>query len=324
MSDILSQQEIDSLLNSYASGEIEEEKLSQPESKKGYKVYDFRHPNKFSKDQLRTLRMLHESFTRIISSFLSGYLRADISIEIATVEQVTFEDFVRSVPTPTILTSFKVEPLKGVAVMETNPNFVYPIIDLFLGGMGEVQPEVRDFTDIELTIAKRLVGKVLDNLATSWMNSYELVPVINSIDTNPRLNPVMSINEMVAVLAFNTRVADSQGIINLCYPYAVLDPVMSKLAVSGALNQDAEDFSVSIMEHWLGFAELPIKVLMGENTITIRDLLHFQKGDVIPLNKNTSQDMEILVGNKLKFKGQAGTLGHKKAVQITALAGGVD
>ncbi|MBE0467731.1 MAG: flagellar motor switch protein FliM, partial [Candidatus Desulforudis sp.] len=226
MKEILSQGEIDAILSAVATGRVKAEDLRETEAQAAYKPYDFRRPNKFSKDQLRTLQTLHEGYARILSNFLSGYLSANIVVRVASVDQFTFDDFVRSVPVPTVLTIFSLKPLKGMAVMETNPQFLFPIIDLLFGGPGEIPKRVRELTDIELSVIRKLTGKLLESFQLAWQDVYNVEPQIESMETNPRLHQIISPNEIVAVITLTTVVGGSaRGLINICLPHIVLDPM---------------------------------------------------------------------------------------------------
>ncbi|MBW2037789.1 MAG: flagellar motor switch protein FliM [Deltaproteobacteria bacterium] len=324
MKEILSQAEIDKLLAALSSGSVTVEDLRETEKQVGFKPYDFRRPNKFSKEQLRTLQMLHESFSRILSNFLSGYLRANIIVRVASVDQFTYEDFLRSVPSPTLLTAFSLKPLKGMAVMETNPHFLFPVIDLLFGGPGEAPMQVREFTDIELSVARKVNDKILVNLKLAWSDVFEVEPEIESIETNPRLHQIIGPNEIVAVVTFTTVVeGTARGLINLCLPHVVLDPIISQLSAhyryadSNAHREDAESKKLN---YWLGLSEVDLAAVIGGTEITVREFLQLQPGDVLVLDRRYDEDLDLYVDDRLKFKVQAGASGRYLAVQISSLA----
>lgn len=324
MKEVLSQGEIDSLLQAMLSGEVvpDEAKQSSKEQRK-LKLYDFRRPNKFTREHLRTLHVLHEGYARLLSNFLSGYLRADISIEVASVGQSTYEEFVRSIPTPTILTIFNMVPLKGTAVVETNPQFLFPLIDLQFGGVGEMPAKIRELTDIELTIARRIIVRLLEHLALTWKDITQVTAQIDSIETNPHLHQVMSPNDMVAVITLTTTVNEEvRGLINICFPFALLDPVLSKLSQTNQYSRFSEsnEEDARNLEYWLKESEVEISVVTGHTNITVQEFLQLQQGDVLVLEKRCDQDFDVLVDDQLKFKSQAGVVGPYLAVQITSLA----
>jgi len=328
LKEILTQGEIDALLSAVATGHIKAEDLRELELQTPYKPYDFRRPNKFSKEQLRTLQTVHEGYARILSNFLSGYLRSTIVVRVASVDQFTFDDFVRSVPIPTVLTIITLKPLKGMAVMETNPQFLFPIIDLLFGGPGEPPKKVRELTDIELSVVRKLNKKLLENFQLAWQDIYRMEPEIESVETNPRLHQIISPSEIVAVITLTAVVgATARGLINICLPHIMLDPVLMHLSsfyrhVHGALVPDGTEGKR--MEYWIERAPVELSAVVGESEITVQDLLQLQVGDVVPLSRRVTQDLDLYVSDRLKFKAQAGVLGRYLAVQVTSLVEGGD
>lgn len=324
--DVLSQNEIDALLNALSTGEVRIEELKGTVQQVHYKNYDFRRPNKFSKEQLRTLQALHGVFARILSNFLTGYLRNNIQVEVASVDQMTYEDFIGSIPSPAVLTVFSLEPLKGTAIVQFDPMFLFPMIDLFFGGKGEAPGSVREFTDIELAVARNLAEKFLENLSMAWKDIIQVKPVITSVETNPHLHQILSFNEIVALITLTTQVGDAtKGFINLCLPFPLLVPVVSQLAYHKSFKPDTTDISIQEtkrLQYWLGFPMIELTALTGQTQITVHDFLQLQEGDVLLLNSKVDQDMDLYVGESLKFKAQPGTLGNQLAVQITALTSG--
>lgn len=321
--DVLSQNEIDALLDALSTGEVELEALQEAQQKVKYIRYDFRRPNKFSKDQLRTLLVLHSGFARLLSSFLTGYLRNNIQIEVASADQLTYEDFIRSIPSPTVLVIFTLKPLAGTAIAQLDPMFLFPMIDLFFGGDGDTPRSVRELTDIELAVARKLSVIILDNLTLAWKDVIKVEPVIDSIETNPHLHQLFSFNEIVALITLTTQVGNStKGFVNLCLPFPLLDPMVSQMTHQRRFGPQASAMSEQEkkkLEHWLGYPMIEITVLTGQTQITVDDFLQLQEGDVLLLDRRMDQDMDLYIGEQLKFKAQAGTLGNQLAVQITGL-----
>lgn len=321
--DVLSQSEIDALLDALSTGEVDIEELKETKKQLEYKLYDFRRPNKFSKDQLRTLQVLHGNFGRLLSSFLTGYLRNNITIEVASVDQLTYDDFIRSIPTPTVLAIFSLDPLQGTAIAQFDPMFIFPVIDLFFGGSGETVRTVRELTDIELSVVRNLSSKILENLALAWKDVLQVKPVIDSIETNPYLQQFFSFNEIVALVTMTTQVGESaKGFVNLCLPFPLLDPLVTQLALHrrfGAQSTAFNDEEKKRLQYWLSFPDIELTVLAGHSQITINDFLQLLEGDVLILDKKHDQDMDLYVGENLKYKVQPGTAGNQLAVQVTAL-----
>ncbi len=324
--DILSQNEIDALLDALSTGEVKIQELQETQKHIDYKLYDFRRPNKFSKEQLRTLQVLHGGFARLLSNFLTGYLRNDIQIEVVSVDQLTYEDFIRSIPSPTVLVLFSLNPLKGTAIAQLDPMFLFPMIDLFFGGTGEAPRSVRELTDIELSVVWKLSSKILDNLSLAWNDVVQVEPAIETVETNPHLHQFFSFNEIVALVTLSTQVGDAtKGYINLCLPFPLLDPVVSQLTFKRRFGPQASEMDaqeIKKLQYWLGFPTIELTVLAGQTKVTVNDFLQLQEGDVLLLDRRVDQDMDLYIGEQLKFKAQAGTLGNQLAVQVTALVEG--
>ncbi len=321
--DVLSQSEIDALLDALSTGEVELEALQEAQQIVEYKLYDFRRPNKFSKEQLRTLLVLHNGFARLLSSYLTGYLRNNIQVEVASTDQLTYEDFIRSIPSPTVLVVFTLKPLVGTAIAQLDPMFLFPMIDLFFGGDGETPRSVRELTDIELAVARKMAVIILDNQALAWKDVIEVEPVIDFIETNPHLHQLFSFNEIVALITLTTQVGNSaKGFVNLCLPFPLLDPMISQMSHQrrfGPQTSAVSEQEKKKLEHWLGYPMIEITVLTGQTQVTVNDFLQLQEGDVLLLDRRMDQDMDLYIGEQLKFKAQAGTLGNQFAVQITGL-----
>ena len=327
MAEVLSQGEIDSLLEALSTGKVQVQKETQPEERVRvrYKHHDFRRPNKFSKHHLRTLQIVHDSLSRLLTSFLTDYLRQPIYVRVASMEQFTFEEFVASVPTPTILTVFTMPPLGGVAIMETNPLFLFPVLDMVLGGSGEMPKKTRDFTELELSVIKKLDERILGNYAMAWRDRMEVKPHIESLESNPQLYQFINPGEIVAVITFTTVVGASKGLINLCLPFVLIDPIISRLQAGHSpfdrRGAGVDETDLDNLRSWVGMSDLDLSVNVGTADLSVQEFLNLQAGDVLTLDRRVDQDMDLLVGNLVKYKVQAGTMGRRLAVQVTSLAG---
>lgn len=322
MSEILSQSEIDALLSALSSGSVDANELKQEQTKKKVKVYDFRRPNKFSKDQIHTLHVIFENYTRSLSTYLSAQLRAAIQIEILSVEQLTYEEFIRSIPNPTILNIFSLYPLEGSAIMEINPNIGFAFLDRLLGGPGDTITKVRGLTEIEQTVMERLAQKMLDYLAEPWGSIIEMEPSLDRIETNPQFTQLVSPSEIMIIISLETQMAGVLGMINICIPFLVLEPILDKLSVHyyySAANPKTNAENIAAIQFKLENTAIPVKVLLGRTTITVRDLLELSVGDVIPLERNIHEELEVAIGQRTKFLGKPGILGNKISLQISQI-----
>jgi flagellar motor switch protein FliM len=241
MADVLSQSEIDALLSALSTGELEPEQVPKEEERHKVKVYDFRSPQKFSKDHIRTLELIHDNFARIISNYLTAQVRVNVKANIETVEQITYEEFIHSVQNPTIMTMFKMPPLTGTIQFETNPQFSFQIIDILLGGTGDRPTVSKEFSDIDKNIMLQVTTGLINNLKLAWEDILDVEPEVEGIETNPAINQTLAPNEPVALITFSVEMGKSSTFINLCIPYLSLEKVLDKLVVQYWFqNEDVE------------------------------------------------------------------------------------
>jgi flagellar motor switch protein FliM len=320
VSDILSQAEIDALLSAMQSGEVDVEAVRQEESVKKIKVYDFRRPNKFSKDQLNTITIIYDNFCRQLTTLLSGMLRMRVISKVVAVDQVTYEEFVRSIPNPTIVNMFTFPPLTGRGILEMNPSVGFSIIDRLFGGPGIGSNQGRDLTEIEDTILERVAERVLYLFKDAWASILDANAVFDSLETNPQFVQLVSPTEMVIVVTVNVTIGDTEGFINLCIPCLMLESISvkltSKFLFSVSASASSDDYRQHL-QHVIETARIPLSVIVGKNSISIGDMLELQMGDVIPLVQKKEEDASIFVGKTLKYFGKLGLMGNKLAVQIT-------
>jgi len=319
---VLSQNEIDNLLKDLNSGEVEAEEIKKESSKKSVQVYDFKRPDKLSKDQLRTLRMIYENFARLLTTTLSTQLRTMVRIELNSIEQLSYDEFIRSLPQPTIMSVCDFNPLPGEFILEVNPKVGYAIIERLFGGKGTAPDDIRDFTDIEEMVLKRVIKNSLGALIEAWENVVELKPRIKSLESNPQFTQIVPSNDMVILATFDAQIAEAEGLINVCIPYIVLEPIVDKLNAQywfSTAREGSNKESVRKLKNRLNKATLPVVINLASTTITVADLLDLQVGDVIKLDEKADQEAKIKIGSKDKFKGRPGVIGSKLAVEISGV-----
>ena len=323
MSEVLSQNEIDALLSALSTGSVDADTLKEEQSKKKVRVYDFRRPNKLSKDQINTLHVIYENYARSLATYLSGQLRSSVAMEVVSVEQLTYEEFIRSVSSPTIINIFSLDPLAGNAIMEINPNLGFTFLDKVLGGPGIALEKVRALTEIESMIMENLCQKMLSYMVEPWENIVELQPTVERVETNPQLTQLVSPSEVMIIISLETTLGNVVGYINICIPFLLLEPIVKKLNVqfyysaSGQGEKSEEKFNT--IKHELESAKIPIRVVVGSTVINVGELLELAVGDVIKLEKKTTEDWDIIVGEKPKFIGKPGIFHKKVAVQVTGV-----
>ncbi len=319
--DVLSQSEIDDLLSALSTGVVSAEEMKVEQKQKKVKVYDFKRPDKFSKDQIRTLYMLHENFARLINTYLSAHLRTLVHIDVASVDQLTYEEFIRSLPNPSVIGVFQMKPLKGNALMELNPNIIFAIIDRLFGGPGLPPAKPRALTDIEEAIVRRVINKTLEGFQEAWKQVVAIEPRLEVIETNPQFTQIVPPNDMVVIITLQTKIGQAEGFFNICLPYLVLEPIMSKLTttfwVASSVAKQSLPEHINAIQRKLERALIPVIIELGRATVSVRELLDLSVGDVLQLESKISQDLSIMVGNHEKFQCKPGLSGNKVAIQIT-------
>jgi flagellar motor switch protein FliM len=319
MAEVLSQSEIDSLLDALSSGTLKVEEVISDEKKKKIKPYDFRRPNKFSKDQLRTLVMLHENMARLMTTSLSTYLRSMARVEVVSIDQLTYEEFTKSLPNPTVMNLIALKPLEGTIIMEFSPQLAFAIFERLLGGTGNTTEKVRELTDIEQIVIKRIVLKILNNVKEAWQTVVELDPQFESIDLNPTFTQIIPPSDMIVLLTMDVRIGETYGLLNMCLPFAVLEPIIDRLNAQfwfARTSKFSNPQSVAAIQNKLLQTTVRVTAELGTATITVRELLGITVGDVIQLEQSTKELLPVRVGNNFKFLGSPGISGTKMAVQI--------
>ena len=311
--DILSQEEIDALLAALETGEV---KLEDKTKKQEVKVYDFRRPDKLSKDQLRTIQMIFENFTRSAVTGLSGYLRTAIEINLVSVDQVTYQEYIRSLTEPTFMVIEDVGEAANI-ILEMSLPLVFIIIDKLLGGPGKPISNLRGLTTLEEKLMQRIIDIINSSLSEAWE------PVANwnftaiRLEYSPSFVQLVPPSDITAVTTMEVKMQEVTGIMTVAIPYVVLEPYVQKLSAQmwftsiRKIKKDKRKVLNTIKD-----VELGVSALIGEVDIPINDLLLLEVGDVIILNRKVNEPIDILIeGNKL-YTGVPGVVGKTRAVKI--------
>lgn len=321
MGEVLSQNEIDSLLKALSSGELDVDEIKD-KNEKQVKDYDFARPAKFSKEHLRTLEIIFEHYGRLLSTNLPVYLRKNVQVEVMNSEAVTYSEFSNSLSNPVLLGIVNFAPLSGSIIIEIGENLGYTIVDRMLGGKGAPLERPRDFSEIELLILERIFNVVVNLLIEPWENVCELEPRLERIETNSQFAQIISPTEMIALVTLNIKIGEVEGLINICLPYITLESVMDKLNTkywySNLQEKDEQEYS-EIIESLISKAPMPVKVALGNSTISVNDFLGLQRGDIIRLDTKVDEELNIYVGNIKKFTALPGATGDNYAVRITSV-----
>ena len=319
--DVLTQEQIDALLAAANEDSSSLEELKREETARKIKVYDFKRPDKFSKDQIRTLYMLHESFARMLNTYMSSHLRTLVNVDVASVEQLTYQEFVQSLANPSVITILGVPPLKGNIIFEISTEIAFAYLDRVFGGDGTTTMKPRVLTEIEDAVMRRFVNSAMERFKESWSNVTPMNPILEATESNPQFTQIVPPNDMVVIVTMQAKLGEVEGMINICIPYLVLEPVMSKLTttfwVAATAAKDDKSGYAEIIRQKLNKTKVPFVVEVGRVQITIREFLTLGFGDVLQLNTKVKEDFPCMIGSNAKFFCRPGTFGKKLAVQIT-------
>ncbi|HOZ71441.1 MAG TPA: flagellar motor switch protein FliM [Spirochaetales bacterium] len=321
MTEVLSQDEIDQLLTAINAGDTSLETVQSATDSRKIKIYDFRRPDKFSKEQMRTVQNMHETFARLTTTSLSASLRILVNVHVASVDQLTYEEFIRSIPTTTTLAVVSMDPLKGQIILEIDPAVTFTIIDRLFGGAGEGSKLTRELTDIEHSVMEGIIVKILGNLREAWTQVIDLRPRLSQIEVNPQFAQIVPPTEMVVLVTLETKIGDVEGMMNLCIPYLTIEPIISKLSAQywySSVRRGATTENLNILKEKLSTIDVPVIAEIGRIQVTVGDVLNLNLGDIVRLhNVKVDDPMVLNVGNKKKFLCRPGVIGKKMAVQIT-------
>lgn len=320
MGDILSQNEIDDLLKALSTGEIDAQEIQSSKQEKKIKSYDFRRASKFAKDQIKTLNIIYDNYARLITNFLTGYLRTLVQVDVVSVEALPYGDFSNSVASPVILAIADFAPLTGSIIFEIEPNVTFALVDRILGGKGSSMERVREFTEIELAIIERIIIQMLNLMREPWENVISIRPRLDKIETNAQFAQIVAQNETVALITLSTRVGDVDGMINICIPHLVVEPIVSKMNTRfwfSSVEKEATPEMKKSIENRVEHTKVPVRAILGKTIVTVNDFIGLQQGDVLPLDTGIHEDMEVCVGDLKKFYAVPGVKRNKLAVKIT-------
>ncbi len=338
MAKVLKQDEVDALLNLVQQGggaqvaepTVPEEPAAVEDPASGYNiappdnvyVFDFKRPERVSREQVTALEALHEVFARSVSAKLSGYLRTLVEFRLISVEQFTYSEFTMSVPTPTIFTSITCSPLSGSMILDMNPTIIYPFIDRLLGG-GTVKPHAvnRPFTTIEQCLINSIILKLLDQLRETWLAIQPIEFGIGEMETNPSLMQIVPPNEPVILLSFEVNMGEHSGLVNLCIPFKVVEPVIEKFSHSHwsmFRKSKGTDARSGLLEN-VGLAEIEYAAILAEFPVRVVDILEIQPGDILDCGKRSDEKAILAVGDERPFEGTPGVSRGRNALVVSGI-----
>lgn len=321
MGEVLSQNEIDSLLKALSNGELDVDEMKDT-GEKQVKNYDFARPAKFSKEHLRTMEIIFEHYGRLLSTNLPVYLRKNIQVEVMNSEAVTYSEFSNALSNPVLLGIVNFAPMPGNIIMELASNLGYAMVDRMLGGAGEPLERTRDFSEIELLIIERIMNVCINLLREPWENVVDIHPRLERIETNSQFAQIISPSEMIAIITINLKIGDVEGLMNVCLPYMTLEDIMDKLNTKywySTMQECDEKEYTEVIEAMISKAPMPVKAVLGKSNISVNDFVNLQVGDIIRLDTKVDQELEVYVGNIKKFTALPGASDEQYAVRVTSV-----
>ncbi len=322
MAKILSQEEIDALLAN-VSTETTVEEEEKPQQK--VTVYDFKHPNLVSKEQLRLLETIHEGFARNYSVFLSAQLRMIVEMNLLAIDQIMYSEFVMSIAPPSCIYVCRAENPTSPFVLEMNPQLAIFIVERLFGGPGSPVNEARPISVIEQKIMKRVINRLLEEITKNWEIITHFDASIERYESNPEFVQIVPSSEPVVVVSFEIKIHGHSTLMNICYPYMWVSSIISSPEVQDRIlfgSKEATPEEKEIIEENLLHTPVNLSVLLGKAHISIKDFLELKTGDVIQLENHTDSLLPIMINNKHAFDGVVGLRKKRLAVRIDSIVKG--
>ena len=324
MADTLTQEQIDALLNQALSGEVIERSEEQEQN---IKEYDFRSPKKFTKEKIRTIETIFESYARLLSSYFTGLLRLYCKVTLMSIEEQRYFEYNNALPDYVIMGLLDLgiddkEVDDFTTILQLSNSLTYTMIDRLLGGTGNSMDLDRDFTELETSIMEKIVKDLARMLKDAWKNYVRLEPVVNNVETNSRVISSVSHDETMIIVALEVSVNENKSIISVCIPALNLDELMTKFVMKSSraprkyTDANREQERKDTILNSLDQTSLTLKAVLSETQLQMSDVLHLQVNDIIPLDKNIDSNVVIRIGDRDWFDGKLGILNNKKAVKI--------
>lgn len=325
MADILSQEEVDMLLSAVTEGDLGSD-LPAPAATVEEIVlstYDFRRPERVSKEQLKGLQSLFEAFARELGILLPPFLRTVVRVDLTSIDQLTYDEFILSVARPTSMSIIEMTPLEGRSVLELNPAMVFPIVDRVLGGKGSALAVPRELTEIEDRIVYRIVLMVLDSWKRAWEHLVEFQMGVVNQESDPLIVQIVAGSEMVILVGYEVYIGETVGSMNICVPLMVLNPILDQISsqvhfqrhVSEEVMRDTR----AQITRTVSRAGVIVEPILGQTKLQLSDVARLQVGDVVPLDTNHEDPVPVLVGGIIRFLAKPGRRGEQSSVQITSI-----
>lgn len=317
MSRILTPEEIAALVTPPTGGEPRNEPGS-------VLAYNFRRPDRVSKDQIRSLQIMHDRFARNATTSLSAFLRTTTELAIVSVEQFAYSEFLMALPDPTAFYAVSMRPFDTLGAVEMNPSVAFAVIDRLLGGSGDSPTPQRALTEIEQNIVDSVIRLLLEHLTETWKTVTEIQFQVHARETRPQMLQVASWNEVVILLACDLRVGETRGLLNVCIPATVIESTGTSFVQSWQqTRRERTPTETQWLTDNLGRVRLPVTADV-QTRLKTRELVALQPGQILNLGVPAETDISVRVNDILKFEGRLAVAGGRAAVRVTqdAVAGG--
>jgi len=317
MNKVLSQEEVDALLKGLTGGEVEAE-TDEPGDDSGVVPFDLSNQDRIIRGRMPVLEIINDRFARLASNALANAMRKRVDVNPISIDMSKFGDFMRSLPVPTSINIFKIDPLRGSAIMVVDTRLVFALVENFFGGSGS-QPKIegRDFTPIEQAIIKRVVKLLLQNMEASWKPVHEVKIEYVRTEINPQFAAIVPPSDVVVVISFEVELDNALGSLVICLPYATIEPIRSKLyAAYQSERLEVDHAWISRFKERLMEVPVEFKVVLGKTKITPRQLLNLEVGDILLLDTDEDDLLPGYVQEVLKFHGKPGYVKGNTAYKI--------
>jgi flagellar motor switch protein FliM len=310
---VLSQEEIDSVFKKLSDTQVDDDpaKKAQP--------YDFRRPDRIAKDQLRAIHMLHENFARSLASSLSAYLRAYAVVNLVSVEQLSFMEFSQCLPSPTVISALAMRPYDGNAVLEMNPGFVFPVIEILLGGSGRpggIKLD-REITEIEQSILEGLYRIILNDMREAWNSVTHFDFEIQNMETDPQMLQILAPNEAVVAISMEVRIGDAVGLMNIGIPSIIIKVLRQKFNQQWSVRKaEITPKEIARNFHLIRNSEIHLDVRLQGPTLSMQDLLGLESGDVVKLDFGVHKPLQLSMNGMHRCNGYVAERGHRRVFEI--------
>jgi flagellar motor switch protein FliM len=318
---ILSQDEIDALLTTVSQSEPDQDSHAQTDEKvRSVVTYDFKHPNRVSKDQIRTLENMHDNFAGHFGSALSSMLRSIVDVDLVSVDQITYSEFIMSLVSPSSTYTFVAPPMDGLCLVDFNPTLSFSVIDRMFGGHGKILETERELTGIERSVMSRVGSRLYTELQRSWVNLVKIEIEQRSFETNPHFIQIVPPGESVVVISFQVKLFQSTGLLTICYPYMSLEPIITKLSgqnwMDATKKKNLDGDRRTTVDN-LQSVQANLSAVLCNTKIKVRDFMALHTGDIIRADSKIDLPIDILINRRRKYTARPGVTGKRRAFQVT-------